>query len=339
LPVLEGVAEWVVSRVNRVSKNGTADEKGKFYGILNIEPCDEWGGKGISNSLQLNTWAKACLLFANMARNLTGKPWRADWETVSGSMLIPFNISLQTHLNRPGFNLSHGNRNTHNGKVCPVEGSLVAYPLSAIMPSLNVTSVIARNDALAANFLDCQENPGMTAGMHMAALVIGNVLDHRLEFQYNRSLSSVYGPYYIRNENDIHSYAYAGNGSYDVAHALDGGRAKARGGNFLTGDGGTFQGVIFGLLGLNIAMHNGRPSLRILNPTLLPEIDGMRFVGLQWQRSQIDYEIKPKTFSLKLVDGEEIMYLCNNKTGTLHVAVLLEFNIRIGEPCYLITKL
>ena len=276
-PVIEGVAQWIVSRVTKHSASDAA------YHLNGVMPIDEWcnqasgcASPGVDDDPQMNGVTIAALRFAIEAASIVGSTDSAriaQWQSIADGLVLLYNESLAggVHTMPVGKNGVSVIQAPH-ATSCPEDINYLSYPMG---PSLNISAELTRRDMQywSDGTKTCLENAGMTAPIHAISwlkTVPPNITG--AEFALNRSMLAVaYGPFNMRNEVDVHNTTIGGH--FNNSH-------------FLTGDGGYLQILLNGYGGLMLAHQDGMQ----FNRPVLPEgATSLAFVQLKFLGFSLDY--------------------------------------------------
>eukprot|EP00054_Salpingoeca_dolichothecata_P011085 m.61668 g.61668 ORF g.61668 m.61668 type:complete len:678 (+) comp19291_c0_seq2:45-2078(+) len=142
LPVLEGVANFIINRV-ALGADG-------LYHINYVLPIDEWCDnavtscltKGINDSAQMNGFSKVALRWAADAYDLLNMtdPQQELWRAVADKLPVLFDEKNQRHIQFEGFTPNLPERSY----ICPEEVLYLTHPVG---PSLNISAQVTANDA------------------------------------------------------------------------------------------------------------------------------------------------------------------------------------------------
>eukprot|EP01063_Lacrimia_lanifica_P033175 TRINITY_DN5834_c0_g3_i1.p1 TRINITY_DN5834_c0_g3~~TRINITY_DN5834_c0_g3_i1.p1 ORF type:complete len:863 (+),score=241.18 TRINITY_DN5834_c0_g3_i1:39-2591(+) len=257
--LLEGIAQWVDSRVRRGPDGATT--------VPGMLPVDEWcvdSGCGCESGVENDAWTNAAMRVALQghegAAAVLGRP---PVPRNASSIPVLFDTEQGRHIQ---FNSTTcpdgvgGQHYTGQHTVCPEDVLYLAYPLRDYM---NVSAEVAAADV---NFFEprtCRFNAGMTTPIHtivmtdlLAAEAAGpEITVARRDAVFYRALHAVqYGPFHTFNEVDTHKNI-EGHGSFNNAH-------------FLTGNGGFLQNFVYGFSGLRVTLAGLKISAPLPPATL-----------------------------------------------------------------------
>eukprot|EP00035_Acanthoeca_spectabilis_P014265 m.271436 g.271436 ORF g.271436 m.271436 type:complete len:952 (-) comp16091_c0_seq1:156-3011(-) len=316
-PVIQGIAEWVASRV--VAGTGGA------YHLRGVMPIDEWcdqasgcANPGVDDDPQMNGMCIAALRWAIEAAELIGKgPTPNTWGKIAAGLVLPYNASLGggVHTMPVGAN-GISVINPPRATSCPEDINYLSYPLG---PSLNISAELTRRDMVywSDGTKTCLENAGMTAPIHAISwlkTVPPNITG--AEFALNRSILAVsYGPFNMRNEVDVHQTTVGGH--FNNTH-------------FLTGDGGYMQILLNGFGGLMLAGQNG---MQVNQPVVPAGADSLTIVGMHYLGDTLNYTTDGVTMEWAAA-GPQALCLFAPPSGTGHGTRLSDMKQSFGVSAF-----
>eukprot|EP00771_Trimastix_marina_P001345 gnl/Trimastix_PCT/2411.p1 GENE.gnl/Trimastix_PCT/2411~~gnl/Trimastix_PCT/2411.p1 ORF type:complete len:755 (+),score=209.85 gnl/Trimastix_PCT/2411:57-2267(+) len=220
-PVIEGIAEWIASRVVRCTRDlaeqapwASSAPDGVYYCIRGVIPPDEYA-VDVDNSAFTNAAAQIALRFASEAARTLGHPRRRweNWAQIAEQMFIPFDARRNIHPEYEGY---------RGQLIKQADVILMGYP----MQHPDIHPDIRRSDLLYYTPRTDPLGPAMTYAMEAVAfLELGMRANASQSFQ--RSYANIHAPFAIWTETPT------------------GGAV-----NFITGAGGFIQAVIAGFGGV-----------------------------------------------------------------------------------------
>eukprot|EP00041_Stephanoeca_diplocostata_P030232 m.908724 g.908724 ORF g.908724 m.908724 type:complete len:868 (+) comp23715_c1_seq4:345-2948(+) len=275
LPIVQGVADWITSRVTAPDANGT-------FHITGIMPIDEWcdpvsgcQNPGVEDDPQMNAMSKIALEFAVEASAVVGTPAPAQWGHIADHLELRYDARTDAH-DMPPRTISLPKHTS-----CPEDIGYLSFPMG---PALGVQVNTTRNnlERWVESGLTCLENSGMTGPIHVVNyLRVGNTT--AADQALNRSmLAAVYGPFNVRNEVDVHSTIVGGH--FNNTH-------------FLTGDGGYMNALLNGYMGMEFGQKHS-DGLVFQQPHLPVGVDALSVQRIWFRGLELSVGLDASFFNI-----------------------------------------
>jgi len=231
-PMLMGIATFWASRVA---------QDGDYYVIDGVIPPDEYA-VNVNNSVYTNVVAKISFDAAKSAALILGETTPTEWDAIASKLKIPFDDTLQVHLEYDGYK---------GDLIKQADVILLGYPLMYPM-----SPTIRKNDLVYYSArTDIKNGPAMTFGMSAVAwLELGE--PEMATDEFVRSYANIQQPFNVWTETP------------------NGGTV-----NFITGAGGFLQGLWAGYGGVRILENE--ITLNPILPQNVTSVryDGLSYLG------------------------------------------------------------